>query len=77
MTSTVLATLVMLIKKMLFDSSAHAMATTRSLSIWTATHDRPSAQLYICNYHNKWEAPFRRDYGYGYEPWHPHHQYVD
>lgn len=34
------------------------MAPTRSWSVWAATHDRLSTQLYICNYHNKWDAPF-------------------
>lgn len=42
----------MLINKTLFDASAQTMAPTRSLSIWAATHDRLSTQLYICNYHN-------------------------
>lgn len=48
----------MLINKTLFEASAQTMAPTRSWSVWAATHDRLSTQLYICNYHNKWDAPF-------------------
>lgn len=48
----------MLINNTLFEASALTMTPTRSWSVWAATHDRLSTQLYICNYHNKWDASF-------------------
>ena len=48
----------MLISETLFDASAQIMAPPYSWSVWAAAHDRLSTQLYICNYHNKWDYPF-------------------
>lgn len=48
----------MLVNTTFFESSARTMAPTHSWSVWAAASDRLSTQLYICNYHNKWDAPF-------------------
>ena len=48
----------MLINTTFFDSSAQTMPPTRSRSVWAAANDRLSIQLYICNYHHKWDCPY-------------------